>query len=171
MAASTSAVPLLHSTVLGTESLWAEPDPNYPSFCAAYDAARTHSEASGIIHDFGIRSPVAMAFQLGSDANHIYIGHTPGRYPSRIGITSAFDGATVFLVGDKDSDAAPYAVPTDAFSKTGAVRAHKLMTLTTSTALWGAATPVYRSGPHAATEPHTTEVDVRRIMVLGTQPF
>ena len=164
--AATAAVPLLHSAVLGTDSLWAEPDPDYPSFCAAYAAARTHSEASGIIHDFGVCSPVAVAFQLASDADHIYIGHTPGRYPSRIGVNSAFNGATVFLVGDKDSDVVPYAVPTDAFRMTGAVRAHELATLTTDTALWGAATPVFRSGPHAATDPHTTAVDVRRVMLV-----
>ena len=109
---------------------------------------------------------VGVAFQLGSDADHIYIGHTPGRYPSRIGITSAYDGATVFLVGDKDSDVTPYAVPTDSFRTTGAVRAHELTALTTDASLWGAATPVYRSVPHAATEPHTTSVDVRRVMVL-----
>ena len=164
--AASAAVPLLHSAVLGTDSLCAEPDPDYSSFCAAYAAARTHSEASGIVHDFGVRSPVTVAFQLGSDADHIYMGHTPGRYPSRIGVHSAYNGATVFLVGDKDSDVTPYAVPTDAFRMTGAVRAHKLTTLTTDTALWGAATPVYRSRPHAATEPHITSVDVRRVMVL-----
>ena len=75
--------------MLGTDTLWAKPNPNYDTALAALGAPPSHTSAVGIIHDFAARSPPVVAFQLTTDPDHIYLGHMPGRYPAHVGVTYA----------------------------------------------------------------------------------
>ena len=69
---------------------------------------------TAIIH-LAHRSPVALAFQLHGDEDHIYVGLSPSVYPADPLDATVFDNMAVVLLGNDFDATTPICLPAEAW--------------------------------------------------------
>ena len=146
---------------------WTDAAPDYTALMGAVGGAvatAAPAVARSMVN-LAQRSPVVVAAVLGGDEGHIYVLHSPSYYPTDPTSASAFDGHLVFQFGNSVDTAVPICLPENAFQR---IHNHRVLDVASITgpAGHGAAPPVYRSGPHAATVANTDEVSVHRVALL-----
>ena len=161
-----AAAPPLYSTLAANAALWPSHDPPYADIMAALGSgvASRNDVMSGVV-GLATRTPIAIAFVIQGDEDHVYVGHSPMTFPSDPVATTPFDGRVVVFVGDDIASAVPMVLPPEHFGRTDErlVLSHDTIIGPTG---HGAAPPVYRSGPHVAGTPNTANLRARRVLVL-----
>ena len=145
------------SVLYAEAAIWLDPNPDHVALdnaiggASPIDARASKTAVVQLAH----RSPVALAFQLVNDVDHIYVGHTPSVYPAAPLAATPFDNKSVLLLGNDFDAATPVCLPTEAWQRPAALRAHNMATLVAGHA---AAPPTYFSGPHAGGAADTDEI-------------
>ena len=155
------------SDLLVDPDRWDASNPAYDEILAVVGAgaATNSANTARAVVNLSIRSPVAIAFVITGDEDHIHVGHTPTLFPQDITSNTPYDNNVVVLVGDKVDACVPLVLPDAAFQRTAAFRAFDVATIIGPTG-HGAAPAVWRTGPHAPTTADTSEIRARRAMVL-----
>ena len=160
----------LFSTLLGDAAQWDNPDPYYTLLMTkvghADHADCLNSNSSAVLTvNLAQRSPVAIAFIVEGDDDHVHVGHSPSIYPADPSNASPYDNLVVVLVGDDVNSAIPVVLPAISFA-----RVPDLLTLdfdqVIGAAGFGAAPPVFRFGPHPAGTANTTQLRARRVCLM-----
>ena len=148
------------SALYADAALWLDPNPDHVALDTAIGGASAiDSRASKTaVVQLAHRTPVALAFQLVGDEDHIYVGHTPSVYPADPLAAYPFDNKSVLLLGDDFDAATSICLPDEAWQRPAALRAHNMATLVAG---HGQAPPVYHSGPHARGTANTDEIRSR----------
>ena len=131
---------------------WIDADPDYAAFLPSVGhqdtaAGTTADTFKTALVNIAHRSPVAVAFVMTGDEDHIYVGHSPRVYPTDMTNTSAMDGLLVVLVGNDPDSCIPVVLPDADLTRTGLIRCLDIPTIVGATG-HGAAPPVLRAGPH-----------------------
>ena len=109
------------SLLLNDPAKWLDPNPDYATLLLTVGNDRTGVAATTVkaaILNIAQRSPVALAFVLNNDLDHIYVGHTPRLYPQDLTSTTAMDNLVVVQVGNDPASSLPVVLPDVAFSRT-----------------------------------------------------
>ena len=164
-----AAAPPQFSDLLNDTTKWISADPTYAAFLPSVGHQDT---AAGITADgfksalvnIAHRSPVAVAFVMTGDEDHIYVGHSPRIYPTDMTNTSPMDGLLVLLVGDDPNSCTPVVIPDAALTRTAQIRCLDIPTIVGATG-HGATPPIFRAGPHAAAAA-PDRMGIQRIMLF-----
>lgn len=163
-----AAVPSTFASLYGNAALWENPSPAYDVLADQLGAGAGRLAAPdsrvALCH-LSVRSPLVVAFVADNDPNHIYVAHSLSMFPSDITDATTMDGAMIGIVGNEPASCV-YVVFSGAFlTVTAATRCLEVAEIT-GPAGHGAAPAVFRTGPHAAAAPGTSEVRGRPFMVL-----
>ena len=141
------------SLLLNDPAKWLDPNPDYATLLLTVGNDRTGVAATTVkaaILNIAQRSPVALAFVLNNDLDHIYVGHTPRLYPQDLTSATAMDNLVVVQVGNDPASSLPVVLPDAAFSRTALAYVTDVPTIVGPNG-HGHAPVVLRSGPHTAT--------------------
>ena len=171
-----AAPPPLFSDLYGDATKWDEPNPDYNALIlrlggvagtgAGAVALFDRDATAHALANLATRSPTLIAFCPSDDNEHIYVGHSLSIYPADPLATLSFDNDLITLVGNDPDSCQPVAIPRVAFTRTN-VRAKTIDEIRGANG-FSAAVPVLRQGPHAAGDPDTNDLSVRRVMLIPT---
>ena len=161
------AAAALASDYLNEAAYWDVPDIDWATLypVVAQDSGTNSAGTLAHICNLATRSPIALAFMVAGDTDHIYVGHNPTQFPNNPTSASAYDNSLVLLVGDNLQTATPICLGVNHFARTPETHCE---THTQLVAGWTNAPPVYRSGPHAAGTGNTGPVRTRPAFTLPT---
>ena len=156
----------LASTLFADADQWDDHAPDHAAILTEIGgaSARTAPQVAVSVLNLAQRSPVAVAFKITGDVEHIYVAHSLSLFPQDLLDHTAFDFQTVALLGNNFDTATPVVLSPDASGRINDTRCQTAAQLVLGHA---AAPPVYTSGPHAATAPETSVIRVRRAFVLA----
>ena len=162
-----AAVPLA-SDYLTDAAQWDNPVVPWADLLNATGEASGHNNTATLanICNLATRSPIALAFMVLGDTDHIYVGHNPTRYPNNPTAASAYDNTLVLLIGDNLQTATPICLSNNHFTRTAETHCH---THTELLANHAAAPPVYRTGPHLMGAANTGPLRTRPAFTLPTE--
>ena len=160
------AAPSTAHALFADAALWDDHDPDYVAIAAIVgDSNEDRASTQRAVVNLAKRTPVALAFQLDSDTNSVYVGHSPTIFVADILHASPYDNKTIVMVGDDLSTATPVALHPDAFTRTANAHLYNLGYLQGPNG-HGAAPPVFRFDHNGAGGADTSQHRVRRAMVL-----
>ena len=112
----------LFSTLLGDVAQWDNPNPHYNVLMtkvghADHPDALNSTAAAVMTVNLAQRSPVAIAFIVEGDDDHVHVGHSPSVYPADPSNPSPYDNLVVVLVGDDVNSAIPVVLPALSFTR------------------------------------------------------
>jgi hypothetical protein len=151
-----------HSDLLSDVDQWDQPAPACADLMAVLGGGviTNSNDACRAVVNLATRSPVAIAFVIEGDDDHVHVGHSPTLFPQDITQASPFDNSMVVFVGDKTDSAVPVVLASGAFARTPVTRACDVATIVGATG-HGAAPPLFRTGPHGTGTANTAELRVR----------
>lgn len=109
-----------YSDLLSDHNKWDDPMPLYTDIIALMGgAAMTNStETAQAIINVATCSPIAIAFVIQGNEDHVHIGHTPTLFPQDITNSIKYDNHVMVMVGDKFDASIPVILPASAFQRT-----------------------------------------------------
>ncbi len=113
--------------------------------------------------NIALRSPVAVAFMLAGDTDHIYVGSNPTIFPPDPLEATAYDGNMVVLLGNNLQTATPVVLGANHFVRSIEVHCHTADELVRQ---HNAGVPVIRTGPHANGAADTSGIHTRPAFCL-----
>ena len=137
----------LASALCADASLWIDPLPDHIALDNAMGGP-SNTDARGAkaaMTQLAYHSPVALAFQLDADLDHIYVGHSPSIFPADPLHPTPFDNLCVLILGDDITNANPICLRAEACRNTATpgILCHNVPTLVAGHA---AAPPVTSCG-------------------------
>ena len=155
-----------YSDLFNDAAKWAEPDPAYINdlipLIGETNAVNRTDWARNVCN-IAIRSPTAVLFVNGNDADHLYVAHSPTMYPANPGNATPFDNLMILLQGNTSDGVLPLCFPAASGVRINDTRCKRIAAITADL---GAAPPVLMTGPHGAGVADTDQVSVRTMMVL-----
>ena len=169
-----AAVPVTTASALyGEPRYWNTPNfqcenliGNAGLFDSAAGVGGNRNECATGAVNLSVNSPVAIAFQLAGDCDHVYLGHTLSFYPNDPLNASAFDDHVLVLLGNDLTTALPLALNVNAFTKAGPLAGYNRAYITGANGHAHAAAPVYRFAHTAVGTADTDEIRVRKALLI-----
>ena len=99
-----------YSDLFNDAAKWAEPDPAYVNaLIPLIGETNAVNRADWVrnICNISIRSPTAVLFVNGNDADHLYVTHSPTVYPANPGNATPFDNLMILLQGNSSDQVLP----------------------------------------------------------------
>ena len=162
-AANTTSISALYAD----DTKWVDANPNWTQVLGLVGpaAATNASDAKKAILNMAQRSPVAIAFVLTGDPEHIQVGHTLSTFTNNPLSNSPYDDNLIVFVGDDFASAAPVLLPADSFNRPAAFAAYNVTYMTGANG-HGNPAPVHRFDHQAIGTADTDELRCRRAMIL-----
>ena len=155
-----------YSDLFNDAAKWAVPDPAYVNdLIPLIGETNAVNRADWVrnVCNISIRSPTAVLFVNGNDAEHLYVTHSPTVHPAHPGNATPFDNLMILLQGNTSDQVLPLCFGALSGARINATRCKRTADITADL---GAAPPVFMTGPHGAAVADTDQVSVRTMMVL-----
>ena len=169
-APTVAAVPRPQASALyGEPTHWTRHNPNWSTIWqnsfrpgSGRTRAQCMSDLLGMVNDM----PIALAFTIEGDPEHIYVGHSPTQYPAEPGTATVFDGGLVVLVGNDIDMATPVVLPDTSFQAINNVTAYNRNYMTGANGHTHPTAPVQRWDHTASGTGDTNDLNIRKVFVF-----
>ena len=155
-----------YSDLFNDAAKWAEPDPAFVNdLIPLIGETNAVNRADWVrnVCNISTRSPTAVLFVNGNDAEHLYVAHSPTVCPANPGNVTPFDNLMILLQGNSSDQVLPLCFSALSGARINATRCKRTADITADL---GAAPPVFMTGPHGAAAADTDQVSVCTMMVL-----